>query len=109
MWVMRLFPRLSAFFLGCSLLFVLIPNAQTLCPVLVPPLYNAQNPINYGADNTGSNDSSAAFGKALGSGDLDVPAGTFLINVTVSVPNGRRIKCESGAVLKTTSISGYTM
>jgi hypothetical protein len=45
----------------------------------------------------------------LNSGDLDVPNGTFLLNYTVSVPGGRRIKCEPGAILKTTSLSGYTM
>jgi hypothetical protein len=75
----------------------------------VPALSNGQNPVLYGADSTGVNNSSAAFGTALGSGDLDVPSGTFLINDTVMVPNGRQIKCEPGALLKTTSTSSYLM
>jgi len=79
------------------------------CPAPVPALSNAQNPVAYGADSGGVNDSSAAFSKALASGDLDVPPGTFLIKSTVSVPSGRRIKCEPGAVLKTSTTSAYTM
>ncbi len=79
------------------------------CPAAVPALSNAQNPVSYGANDTGTTNCSGAFSKALNAGDLYVPSGTFLINSTVTVPNGRRIECDPGAVLKTTSKSGYTM
>jgi hypothetical protein len=42
-----------------------------------PALNNAQNPISYGADPTGANDSTAAFQNAVDAGDLYItcPAG----------------------------------
>src|SRR5579885_1762443 len=85
------------------------PTPAAECPAPVPALYNPKNPVSYGADSTGIRDSSAAFKTALGYGDLDVPGGIFLINSTVMVPNGRRIKCEPGALLKTSSTSNYVM
>lgn len=110
MFLSKRFPRLrTSIVIGSLLLLVFIHNGDASCPATVPTLSNPQSPVSYGADDTGNTDSSTAFGKALESGDLDVPAGTFLINSTISVPDGRRIKCEMGAVLKTTSTSGYTM
>jgi hypothetical protein len=85
------------------------PAVASGCPLPVPALSNAQDPVAYGADSSGAKDSSRAFSSALSAGDLDVPGGTFLINSTVSVPRGRRIKCEPGGILKTTSTSAYTM
>jgi hypothetical protein len=66
-----------------------------------PALINAQNPISYGADETGANDSTSAFQSALDAGDLDVPAGTFTILGTVYPPSSRHIQCEPGSYLQT--------
>lgn len=96
-------------FTGSFLLLVSIQNVEASCPAPVPLLSNPANPVSYGADNSGARDSSAAFAKALSYGDLDVPPGTFLVNNPVSVPNGRRVKCEAGSALKSTSNSGYSM
>lgn len=82
-----------------------LPTAA--CPTNA--LINAQNPVNYGADPSGVANSAGAFAAALAVGDLDVPAGTFLISTSVTVPNPRGIKCEPGAVLKRTDLTSWAM
>lgn len=79
------------------------------CPATVPGLINAHSPVAYGADPTGVNDSGPGFRAALAVGDLDVPAGTFRFASTVTVPNGRGIKCETDAILKRTDLTVWTM
>src|SRR3984893_6093544 len=74
-----------------------------------PPLTNPQNPISYGADATGASDSTSAFKSAAGAGDIDVPAGTFLINTGGINLNGRNLRCESGAIFKQTVLAQRTM
>jgi hypothetical protein len=73
-----------------------------------PPLTNPQNPISYGADPSGSSDSSGAFSNAANAGDIDVPAGNFLINGDVDL-GARNMRCESGAILKQTVLARGTM
>jgi hypothetical protein len=63
-----------------------------------PPLTNPQNPISYGADPTGVSDSTSAFNSAAAAGDLDVPAGTYLLQAGGSL-GSRNMRCESGVVL----------
>jgi len=64
------------------------------------------NPINYGAKCDGVTDDSAAFQKAVNAGDVLVPAGTCIINKTVSITvSNRHIECNSGTTLKQTD--GY--
>lgn len=73
-------------------------------------LNNPQNPVAYGADATGTNDSTSAFQNAINAGDLDVHAGVYKILGTVTVPDARNIRCESGAALANqTSSSSWTM
>lgn len=73
-------------------------------------LNNPQNPVSYGADTTGKNDSTSAFQSAINAGDLSVPAGTYKILGTVTVPDTRNIRCDSGAALvNQTSSSSWTM
>jgi hypothetical protein len=73
-----------------------------------PPLTNPQNPIGYGADPSGGGDSSGAFSNAANVGDIDVPAGNFLINGHVDL-GARNMRCESGAILKQTVLARGTM
>ncbi len=74
-----------------------------------PPLSNAQNPLTYGADATGRSDSTSAFNNAAAAGDIDVPAGTFLINTGNVNLRGRNLRCESGAILEQTVLARRTM
>lgn len=69
-----------------------------------PALNNPQNPVNYGADNTGVNDSTAAINAALAAGDayFSTP-GTYLVSLNsgrgVVPPAGRTIECAPGVTL----------
>ncbi len=74
-----------------------------------PALNNPQNPVSYGADATGVNNSANAFQNAIKVGDLDVPAGTFRIDSAVQVPSNRNIRCEPGAALKYTTTGDIAM
>jgi hypothetical protein len=77
-----------------------------------PALSNPQNPVSYGADNTGGKDSTTAFQNAVNAGDLYIStAGTYLINGNNSVtgvipPAGRKVECAAGVTLKTTLHGG---
>jgi hypothetical protein len=87
--------------------------SQTPTPSLTikptpPQLANPQNPISYGADPTGRNDSSAAFNKAAIAGDVEVPTGSFLINGDVSL-GSRNMRCEPGAILNQTVVAEHFM
>jgi hypothetical protein len=71
---------------------------------LPPTLNNPQNPINYGADPTGVNDSYPAFKRALAVGDLDIHAGKYKLVIPTcnnggaacyTPPSGRKILCEN--------------
>ncbi|MBV8055295.1 MAG: hypothetical protein JO071_08665 [Deltaproteobacteria bacterium] len=68
----------------------------------LPTLWNYSTPQTYGANRGGVTDSTAAFQAAINAGDVLVPAGTYLINGNVWVPNNRNIQCQNGAVLLTT-------
>jgi hypothetical protein len=72
-------------------------------------LNNPQNPVSYGADATGRNDSTSAFQSAINAGDLDIQAGTYKILGTVTVPGVRNVRCESGASLINQSSSAFIM
>jgi hypothetical protein len=69
-----------------------------------PALNNPQNPVNYGADKTGVNDSTAAIVAALSTGDayFSTP-GTYLVSLTsghgIVPPAGRTIECAPGVTL----------
>jgi hypothetical protein len=69
-----------------------------------PTLNNAQNPVNYGADPSGANDSTAAINSALAVGDayFSTP-GTYLVSLSsghgVIPPAGRTIECAPGVTL----------
>src|ERR1700730_16933192 len=75
-----------------------------------PPLTNPQNPISYGADPTGVSDSSVAFNSALGSGDLHVVAGTYLLQAgDINVFN-HKLECDAGVVLnQPTAVANQAM
>ena len=81
---------------------------RTSCPAL----NNPQDPVSYGADKTGNDDSTSAFQSAVNAGDLYVSeAGTYLINLTtgghgVVPPAGRNVVCAAGVTLKTTLHTG---
>jgi Bacterial Ig domain len=69
-----------------------------------PALNNPQNPVAYGADKTGSNDSTAAINAALAAGDAYFStAGTYLISLSsghgIVPPAGRTIECAPGVTL----------
>ena len=71
-------------------------RSATLTPIggIVPPaLVSPQNPINYGADPTGTKDSTTAFQKALNTGDVLVPPGYFLITGRLYFPTNRHMQC----------------
>jgi hypothetical protein len=77
-----------------------------------PALHNPQNPISYGADPTGAEDSTTAFQNAVNIGDVYVSqAGTYLINLPtghgIIPPAGRNIECAPGVTLKTTLHGGH--
>ncbi|MBV8774573.1 MAG: hypothetical protein JO166_19890 [Deltaproteobacteria bacterium] len=69
-----------------------------------PALNNPQNPVTYGADKTGSNDSTAAINAALAAGDayFSTP-GTYLVSLSsghgIVPPAGRTIECAPGVTL----------
>lgn len=58
-----------------------------------PTLVNVQNPVSYGADSTGSSDSTSAFASAISAGDVLVPAGTFKITGHLYFPSNRHMQC----------------
>ena len=62
-----------------------IPNPTLIAPV--------QNPVTYGADPAGVNDSTAAFQKAVDAGDMLIPSGTYKISGQITVPSNRNIQC----------------
>src|SRR5262249_2387224 len=71
-----------------------------------PALANPVNPVSFGADNTGVNDSTSAFQSAVNQSDVLVPAGTYLLNGNVEIFGEiRNIRCASGVTLKTTTVS----
>jgi parallel beta-helix repeat protein len=72
------------------------------CESSLPSLNNPADPARYGAVGDGQTDNTGAFQAAVNNGDVLVAPGTYLINGTVQVPNGRNIQCQSGAVLYTT-------
>lgn len=69
-----------------------------------PALNNPQNPVTYGADKTGSNDSTAAINAALAAGDayFSTP-GTYLVSLSsghgIVPPAQRTIECAPGVTL----------
>jgi hypothetical protein len=70
-----------------------------------PTLNNPQNPVNYGADKTGVNDSTAAINAALAVGDayFSTP-GFYLVALdhlyySIVPPPGRTIECVPGVTL----------
>lgn len=84
-----------------------------LCPLtsfVPPPLLHAKDPRNFGAKCDGVTDDSAAFQKAMDSGDVKVAAGTCLINKTVNVRvSNRHMECAPGTVLKRTVSDANSM
>ena len=69
-----------------------------------PTLRNPQNPVDYGADNAGVKDSTAAISNALAAGDAYFSApGTYLVSLSsghgIIPPAGRIIKCAPGVTL----------
>ena len=76
-----------------TLLLTSSPASTPLGGITPPTLVNPQNPRNYGADPTGTNDSTTAFQKALNTGDVLVPAGHFLITGHLYFPTNRHMQC----------------
>ena len=70
-------------------------SAPTPIGGITPPaLVNSQNPVNYGADPTGTNDSTTAFQNALNTGDVLVPPGHFTILGHIFFPSvTRHMQC----------------
>jgi len=76
-------------------------------------LINPHDPVAYGANSTGTTDSTNAIANALAAGDayFQTP-GTYLVNgggnptCCVQPPAGRVIECASGVTLKTTLNNG---
>jgi hypothetical protein len=69
-----------------------------------PALNNPQDPVNYGADKTGVNDSTAAIRAALANGDAHFGSpGTYLVSLSsghgIVPPAGRTIECVPGVTL----------
>lgn len=107
-------PTATATLLGCQT----IPGTSTQVGAACfprtscPALSNPQDPVSYGADKTGNDDSTSAFQSAVNAGDLYVSeAGTYLINLTtgghgVVPPAGRNVVCAAGVTLKTTLHTG---
>jgi hypothetical protein len=97
--------RLGILIMGivASAILTTIVGADDVCPPpppSPPALNNPQDPIIYGADPTGVNDSLPAFKSALAVGDLDIHAGTYKLLPTVGVtgytpPSGRNVYCEN--------------
>jgi hypothetical protein len=68
-------------------------------------LINPQSPLRNGCTSDGLNDCTAGFQAAVDAGDLHIPAGTYLVNGSVSVPSGtlsqyKNIVCDPNAVIK---------
>ena len=70
-----------------------------------PSLTNPQDPVSYGADPTGVNDSTAAIKSAMAVGDvLFKTPGSYFINTFTSnhgiiLPAGRVVKCRAGVTI----------
>lgn len=80
-------------------------GAACLARSSYPALVNPQDPVSYGADKTGVNDSTIAFQDAVNTGDLNISQpGTYRIDGGNGVipPSNRRIECAAGVTLKTT-------
>ena len=71
------------------------------CAPAFPDLNSPVNPVDYGADPSGGNDSTSGFQAAVNASDVLVPAGTYLINGEISLPSNRNFQCQPGAVLYT--------
>ncbi len=65
-----------------------------------------ENILDYGADPTGTNDSTTAINNALAVGSVYAPTGTYLVNGALLIPSGRTV-CGDGAstVFKQTEIA----
>jgi hypothetical protein len=69
-----------------------------------PALQSPVDPLTYGADSAGSDDSSAAFQSAINASDVYFGhPGTYLINTSVFPPSNRNIQCAPGVTLLTTN------
>jgi len=87
-------------------------GAACFPPSLRPSLNNPQDPVAYGADKTGVNDSAAAINAALAAGDVYFQTpGTYFVSLTgnnvrtasIVPPAGRTIECVPGVSLKETA------
>lgn len=79
---------------------VTLPAARA---IVVPPLVDPVNPVDFGARCDGVSDDSAAFQAALDKGDVRVPAGTCVINRTVRITvSHRHMECSKGTTLRQT-------
>jgi hypothetical protein len=69
----------------------------------VKDVVDASNVLYYGADPTGTTDSTVAFQAALAAGrcSVYVPFGTYLITATLAVPAGLSVRgeCERGSIV----------
>lgn len=62
-----------------------------------------------GLSSNGSTDETSALNNSLAQGDVNLPAGTYLISGTIDMPSDRTIQCQPGATLQlngTISFSG---
>jgi Bacterial Ig domain len=96
-------PKASPTPIGCTT----IPGTSTtvgaacLPATLFPTLKNPHDPVSYGADKTGSKDSTNAINAALAAGDANFSTpGTYLVSLStghgVVPPAGRTIECVRG-------------
>jgi hypothetical protein len=78
-------------------------TTATTTPYKAPALVNPVNPVAYGAKCDGVTDDTAAFQRALNASDVSVPAGTCVINGTITVKqNYRRLQCQGTTLKRTT-------
>ena len=70
------------------------PAPTPIGGITPPALVNPQNPLNYGADSTGTHDSTSAFQSAINAGDVHVTAGHYLILGNLYFPSNRHMQCD---------------
>jgi parallel beta-helix repeat protein len=78
--------------------------------LMVSPAHGqSYTPQQFGAKGNGSTDDTAALQRAVNAGDVSIPSATYIINRAVSVPSGRTIQCDSGAVLRNIGPGPHTI
>ena len=77
----------------------LLPAGLPLCATQGTELCTRPGSATLSAAGNDSTDDTAAFNTALSAGDVDVPAKTYRIHGTISMPSTRTLHCEPGTIL----------